>query len=448
MADKYEEQMEMFEDGGLKDEGGTIDPVSGNDVPSGSTQSEVRDDIPAQLSEGEFVLPADVVRYIGLENLMELRNKAKQGLAQMEAMGQMGNSEEATMPDTADMEVDIDAMIDEFDPNDPETLSFADGGVVKAYNGAAMIQGGSAQGMIQPPQQGFQAPVYQAPGVPTGQQLLGGASPVVYGNQEYIGPNNQIINVTTINGNPVQDIPAGYRKYNRAVEGPVSPVIDQPEVLSQPDTGDFSDDRAREEAQQEEYQGFVNTMEDLAELSPEFAKDWENSVHNPKKGFDIGQFMQQGGAFGALKNDYDLNRSAQNAYETIAQEYGLNINDYKNEFTFFGLDKYKESSLVNDAKAAKDISEALGVDPKDLARTDLDRDGDGRVTKDDLVDKQGNLTQEGLDLFNIENEEDDPADTDPADRGPSSPETGPSSGTSPGRPGGESGERGGPSDER
>jgi hypothetical protein len=49
------EQMEMFEDGGLKDEGGTIDPVSGNDVPPGSTQEEVRDDIPAQLSEGEFV---------------------------------------------------------------------------------------------------------------------------------------------------------------------------------------------------------------------------------------------------------------------------------------------------------------------------------------------------------------------------------------------------------
>ena len=55
-------QMEMFEEnGGLMDEGGTVDPVSGNDVPPGSTQEEVRDDIPAQLSEGEFVFPADVV---------------------------------------------------------------------------------------------------------------------------------------------------------------------------------------------------------------------------------------------------------------------------------------------------------------------------------------------------------------------------------------------------
>jgi len=91
--------MEMFNEGGLRDEGGSVDPESGNDVPIGSTKEEVRDDIPAMVSEGEFVLPADVVRYIGLENLMKLRQDAKMGLKQMEAMGQMGNSEEATMPD-------------------------------------------------------------------------------------------------------------------------------------------------------------------------------------------------------------------------------------------------------------------------------------------------------------------------------------------------------------
>lgn len=88
-----------LEDGGLKDEGGETDPVSGNDVPPGSTKEEVRDDIPAQLSEGEFVFPADVVRYIGLENLMRMRQQAKQGLKMMEAMGQMGNSEDAIIPD-------------------------------------------------------------------------------------------------------------------------------------------------------------------------------------------------------------------------------------------------------------------------------------------------------------------------------------------------------------
>ena len=47
-------QMDMFADGGLEQDGGTNDPVSGNEVPPGSTQEEVRDDIPAQLSEGSL----------------------------------------------------------------------------------------------------------------------------------------------------------------------------------------------------------------------------------------------------------------------------------------------------------------------------------------------------------------------------------------------------------
>ena len=89
-------QMELFSEGGLKDEGGTVDPVSGNNVPPGSTQEEVRDDIPARLSEGEFVFPADVVRYIGLEKLMMMRQEAKAGLKRMEEMGQTGNADEAT----------------------------------------------------------------------------------------------------------------------------------------------------------------------------------------------------------------------------------------------------------------------------------------------------------------------------------------------------------------
>ena len=93
-----DKQMDLFQEGGMIDEGGTTDPVSGNDVPVGSLQEEVRDDIPAQLSEGEFVMPADVVRYHGLDKMMALRDEAKMGLQRMEAMGQMGNADEATLP--------------------------------------------------------------------------------------------------------------------------------------------------------------------------------------------------------------------------------------------------------------------------------------------------------------------------------------------------------------
>ena len=86
------EQMEMafMQEGGLKDDGMNQDPISGNEVPSGSMASEVRDDIPAQLSEGEYVVPADVVRYFGVKHFEDLRNKAKGGLNKMEADGRIG----------------------------------------------------------------------------------------------------------------------------------------------------------------------------------------------------------------------------------------------------------------------------------------------------------------------------------------------------------------------
>jgi hypothetical protein len=131
-AVSMQEQMKLFNEGGLKDEGGSVDPVSGNDVPIGSTQEEVRDDIPAMLSEGEFVFPADVVRYLGLERLMQLRQEAKMGLKQMEAMGQMGNSEEATMPDDLPFNM-ADLIIVAGEGEEPKEM--AQGGVVHMSNG-------------------------------------------------------------------------------------------------------------------------------------------------------------------------------------------------------------------------------------------------------------------------------------------------------------------------
>jgi len=113
---KAKRQMKkLFEDGGLLQEGGTVDKKSGNEVPTGSLKKEVRDDIPAQLSEGEFVFPADVVRFIGLQKLMELRQAAKEGLAKMESMGQMGNADEATEEDTGEFETELDDILDEIE---------------------------------------------------------------------------------------------------------------------------------------------------------------------------------------------------------------------------------------------------------------------------------------------------------------------------------------------
>jgi len=67
-----------------------MDPVSGNEIPLGSLPEEVRDDIPAQLSEGEYVVPADVVRYYGVKFFEDLRADAKFGYQDMEENGRIG----------------------------------------------------------------------------------------------------------------------------------------------------------------------------------------------------------------------------------------------------------------------------------------------------------------------------------------------------------------------
>ena len=63
------------------------DEVSGNPIPIGSSAENVRDDIPANLSEDEYVLPAHVVKWHGLRHIMDLQNEAEMGLMAMEMSG-------------------------------------------------------------------------------------------------------------------------------------------------------------------------------------------------------------------------------------------------------------------------------------------------------------------------------------------------------------------------
>ena len=220
------EQMSMFYDGGLMDEGGSIDPVSGNDVPPGSTQEEVRDDIPAQLSEGEFVFPADVVRFIGLNNLMQMRQQAKMGLKTMEDMGQMGNSDEATMPD------DLPFDINDLDMEDDGVVQFADGGLAGNnantgvfFNPAAGATTGVAAAPVEAASQQFVEPVrpaqanvptmksYTAAEVPKFQGFVGENIPGV--DFEYVEYTNEAGNVIKIRkskstGELLDPVPEGY----------------------------------------------------------------------------------------------------------------------------------------------------------------------------------------------------------------------------------------------
>lgn len=233
-----------FDEGGLMDEGGSVDPVSGNDVPVGSTKEEVRDDIPAQLSEGEFVLPADVVRFHGLEKIMALRDEAKAGLARMEAMGQMGNSEEAIIPDGVPFD------INDLDMEDDGVVEYAQGGVVHAQAGTFVQPQGftGISGTQQSQFAGYQPQytAYTPPPIPGGQQLAqqytpaaqqftptinqqaptftgmtGVAAPSTGGYDElktYVNDAGMEMQIPFKDGKPIYPIPEGYKAKTEAVQ--------------------------------------------------------------------------------------------------------------------------------------------------------------------------------------------------------------------------------------
>ena len=227
-------QMELFEDGGLMDEGGTVDKMSGNDVPTGSTQEEVRDDIPANLSEGEFVLPADVVRYHGLEKIMQLRDEAKAGLQKMDDMGQMGNSEEATLPD------DMPFSIDDLDMEDDGIPDFQVGGyVAPTFNQGQLQQSQFAN--YTPQYTPYQAPDYtnQATGYQPPQQAATPMAPAAipsfssFVTPTYVAYVNEAGNTIQIpvdaSGNPLIPVPAGFTAQG---EQPTTPTPTTPTPTS------------------------------------------------------------------------------------------------------------------------------------------------------------------------------------------------------------------------
>ena len=108
-----------------------VDPVSGNEVPMGATPEEVRDDIPAQLSEGEYVIPADVVRFYGVKFFEDLRTEAKQGYSEMDQNGRIGG--EPVGPEGMEMiepEDDLPFDISELQMIDDE-VEMAEGGYLE-----------------------------------------------------------------------------------------------------------------------------------------------------------------------------------------------------------------------------------------------------------------------------------------------------------------------------
>ena len=108
-----------------------IDPVSGNEVPPGALPSEVRDDIPARLSEGEYVVPADVLQYYGIKFFEDLRSKAKTKLAGLEEDGRMGGEpmDDASMEGMEEMPFNLDELKTYEDDAEGGVQGFYEGGI-------------------------------------------------------------------------------------------------------------------------------------------------------------------------------------------------------------------------------------------------------------------------------------------------------------------------------
>jgi len=170
-----------------------VDPVSGNEVPPGSLPEEVRDDIPAMISEGEYVVPADVLRFYGVKFFEDLRSQAKMGLAEMESNGRIGGEpiEEGT-GEVGISDEDLMAIMAQAPQEEPQQVAANRGGLM-----------GFQQGGLSFPEYIKQPDISQ----------FGMAGPDFQGGLEYrkfVNDAGMTMTIPFFNGEPMGMIPPGY----------------------------------------------------------------------------------------------------------------------------------------------------------------------------------------------------------------------------------------------
>jgi Arc/MetJ-type ribon-helix-helix transcriptional regulator len=190
MASSEEDQMKAV----LSEPRMETDPVSGNDVPPGALPEEVRDDVDAKLSEGEYVVPADVLRYYGVKFFEDLRNKAKKSLQAMDEDGRIGGAP-------------LEEEMDDLPFSDEELVSQDDteGEVMKAARGALV---GYQEGGMQLSYPSYiKQPNLASVGMPSpsGTASTGG---VEY--RKYVNDAGMSITIPYYNGQPMGIVPVGY----------------------------------------------------------------------------------------------------------------------------------------------------------------------------------------------------------------------------------------------
>ena len=198
-----EEQTQMaFALGGSVEE---VDPVSGNEVPPGSLPEEVRDDIDARLSEGEYVVPADVVRYYGVKFFEDLRNQAKMGFEDMEANGRIGGQ---PVPEENSLPFDVSELQVEEEPVQMNEGGFLDRDALESkFPASFMGSGGPAQEW-----------------------------------KTFENEAGLTITIRYVNGQPMSPIPAGYTEVGaRSEEALEAPRVDDNDDNDGPPPGSTSE---------------------------------------------------------------------------------------------------------------------------------------------------------------------------------------------------------------
>ena len=376
----YEQQMNMFQEGGvmLEDEGGAVEETSGNEVPLGGVKEGVADDQEANLSAGEMVLSEDVVRYHGVEKIMSLRDEAKMGYHKMEAMGQLGNSDEATIPTEAifnpggmpfsvvDLEYiemgddDDEAAVMAMADNEDEPIKAQAGTLVPVQQPAASfsrinpstglpeITAAPATSISQVLQPGTAAPITtgstltpttlssltptstpisapdrpatQQPApltqLPSAQQFLGG----VQSTNFFINEIGQVIQVPVVNGRQIFDEPEGFQPFDPSNPVPFDPDLEDDTVTT---TDEQPQQRRRTVTDREE--GGQPDVGPGGADTPTGAPAPGVETDPQQKGLGLGSLDSvdnAANAIGALGKD-----ATRSQIESIAQTFGVTLGD-------------------------------------------------------------------------------------------------------------------------
>jgi len=177
------------------------DPISGNEVPLGAEPHEVRDNIDAKLSDGEYVLPADVVRYFGVQYIEKLVEKAKTGMEQLHADGRVNGTPPVQAATGGPIMDPRHGQYKNTQPqNDPPQQMSAAEQMRKHQRPVRMDEGGLAKR--------YPEIMNATPGFDASRWTYGKVSNTMV--RTYVNDKGERLSIMFLNGVPLSEIPAGF----------------------------------------------------------------------------------------------------------------------------------------------------------------------------------------------------------------------------------------------